>query len=154
LIAHTIFDQPSRGVTFWSPATQEPYKEFPRRDQNVPLGQFRMALQSVFDRPHRICAERNSLPSTAGSSQPLRSLALRRDILCSSGAVLAQQEGAYDITPFSLISLSRKLLSTHHAPSGNLRCRQEPAVFLYSEANRNDFRTIFVTKCQFRMETR
>ena len=46
---------------------------------------------------------------------------------------------------------SRKQLSSHQACTGNFRCWQEPAVFLYFEADRNDFWAIFVTKSQFRI---
>ena len=50
------------------------------------------------------------------------------------------------------VALNVALRHAHHAPSGNFRCRQEPAVFRHCEAKRNDFRAIFVTKCQFQME--
>ena len=54
--------------------------------------------------------------------------------------------------PISSILLPRKQLPSKQAQRGNFRCRQEPAVFPYPEAYRNNFRAIFVTKCQFRMD--
>lgn len=54
--------------------------------------------------------------------------------------------------PIPSISPSRKQLSSHQVLTGTFRCRQEPALFPPAEAKRHDFRVIFVTKCQFRME--
>ena len=54
--------------------------------------------------------------------------------------------------PISSISLPRKQLPSQQAQRENFRWRQEPAVFPYSELQRNDFWASFVTKCQFRMD--
>ena len=54
--------------------------------------------------------------------------------------------------PILSIALPRKWLPSHLAQIGNFPCRQEPAVFPPFEAKRDDFRAMFVTKCQFRME--
>jgi hypothetical protein len=54
--------------------------------------------------------------------------------------------------PILSTALLRKQLSSHRAPRGNCRYREEPAVFLPSAVRRSDFWAIFMTKCQFRME--
>ena len=54
--------------------------------------------------------------------------------------------------PISSIPLSCKQLPFQQAQRGNFRCRQEPAVLTRSEAKRIDFQSMFVAKCQFRIE--
>src|SRR5262245_39863779 len=69
-----------------------------------------------------------------------------------SPGYLAVQEGACDNTPFPLSHCYASFSTLMRRRRGNFPYRQEPAVFPYSEAQRNDFRAIFVTKCQFRID--
>jgi len=93
---------------------------------------------------------------------PLLCSCLYHQTACGTPRTPSPRRGGVCTRPYRRECAIRPYFPSHIAPQvflrsigrrGHCSCRQEPAVFPYPETHRDDGRAMFVTQCQFRMDT-